>query len=282
MSMSNYEHEIAPPDNKGILNYLWYDHFHDSKIDNISFNHRKGLVVLTLECCREREEVWKKLQYNEDLFKTYIDEHIDNFTYILTFKGTRYFHSERLIMVNDYINGRFKDTALLRKLSAENKKSLYHFRIQIDDGYMDIIFSDFVIKKKTGRVKYPIKETIAHTCKCFDEDSKKAALDGDDFERFLAMQKLFQKNSPALLEIARKNLWFDNYGDACLYSAYLLGKLGDKNDISNLLELYLKIEENFVIKSVCRCGAILPKRNILDAIELICHRGKADHNIGPR
>jgi len=272
--MDNYEHEIACPDNKGILNYLWYDHFHDSKIDNISFDHRKGFVALTLDCCREREEVWKKLKYNDDLFKAYMDENIDNFTYILTFKGTKYFHSERLIMVNDYIDGRFKDTALLRKLSAENKnkKPLYHFRIKIDDGYMDIIFSDFVIKKKTGRVKYPIKEITIRTCKWFDEDFKKAALDGDDFERFLAMQKLFQENDPAILEIARKNLWFDDYGDACLYSVYLLGKLGDTNDISNLLELYLKIEEHLISKSVCRCSAILPKRDILDAIELIHHR----------
>ena len=276
--MDNYEHEITCPDNKGIRNYLWYDYLHDSKIDNISFDHRKGLLTLTLECCRDREEVWKKLKYNDELFKAYIDGHIDNFTYILTFKGTKYFHSERLIMVNDYINGRFKDTALLRKLSDENKKSLYHFRIQIDDGYMDIIFSDFVIKKKTGRIKYPIKEITARACKWFDEDSKNAALDGDDFERFLTMQKLFQENSPALLEIARKNLWFDGDGDACLYSAYLLGKLGDINDISNLLELYLKIEETLISKSVCRCGAILPKRNVLDAIELIYHRGKEDQD----
>ena len=25
--MDNYEHEIACPENKGIRNYLWYDHF---------------------------------------------------------------------------------------------------------------------------------------------------------------------------------------------------------------------------------------------------------------
>ena len=270
--MNNYEHEIACPDNKGILNYLWYDHFHDSKIDNISFDHRKGLVVLTLECCRDRDEIWKKLKYNDNLFNSYMDKNIDNFTYILTFKGTKYFHVERLIMVNDYINGRFKDTALLKTLAAENKKPLYHFRIQIDDGYIDIIFSNFIIRKKAGRIKYPVKESAARTCKWVDEDSKKAALDGDDFERFLAMQKLFHENDPALPDIARKNLWFDDDGDSCLYSAYLLGKLGDINDIPNLLELYSKIEEHLISKSVCRCGAILPKRNILDAIELIYYR----------
>jgi hypothetical protein len=270
--MDNYEHEIACPDNRGIRNYLWYDHFHDSEIDNINFDSRKGLVVLTLECCRDIDEMWHKLKGDRDNRKTYIDENIDSFTYILTFKGTEYFHSERLIGCSDYINGRFKDTALLRKLATENKKPLYHFRIQIADGYMDIIFSDFIIRKKAGRVKYPVKKTTARTCKGCDEDTIKATLDGDDFERFLAMKKLFQENDPDLPEIARKNLWFDDDGDSCVYSAYLLGKLGNADDIPKLVELYLKIEEYLISKSICRCSAILPKRNILDAIELIHHR----------
>ena len=270
--MDNYEHEIACPDNKGILNYLWYDYFHDSKIDSISFDHQKGVVVLTIECCHDKAELWKKLKYDSNLYTAYINENIDSFTYILTFKGTKYFHIERLIMLNDYLNGRFKDTALLKKLSDENKKPLYHFRIKIDDGYMDIIFSNFTIKKKVGRIKYPVKEVPAQTYKWFDEDAKNAVLDGDDFERFLAMHKLFQENDPSLLETARKNLWFDEYGTSCLYSAYLLGKLGDLNDISKLLELYLRVEEYFVSASISRCGAILPKRNILDAIELIYQR----------
>ena len=83
---------------------------------------------------------------------------------------------------------------------------------------------------------------------------------------------LFRGNDPDLTEIARKNLWFDEGGEACLYSAYLLGKLGNMNDISQLFELYLKIEENFMSISICRCSTLLPKRNILDAIELIYQR----------
>ena len=270
--MDNYKHEIVCPDNKGIRNYLWFDYFHDSKIDSISFDHINGLVTLTLECCRDISETWNNLKSDHDTRSAYIDENIDNFTYILTFKGTKYFHIERLIMVNDYIYGRFKDTALLKKLAAENKKPLYHFRIQIDDGYMDIIFSDFVIRKKAGRVKYPIKIISYQTCKSISDDEKNAALDGDDFERFQAMQKLFQENDPALPEIARKNLWFDDYGDSCLYSAYLLGKLGDMSDVPKLLKLYLEIEERLVSIPICRCGVILPKRSIIDAIELIYQR----------
>jgi len=271
--MDNYEHEIACPDNKGVRNYLWYDHFHDSKIDNISFDHRKGLVTLTLECCRDIEDIWNKLKGDDNTRRAYIAENIDSFTYILTFKGAKYFHSERIIMVNDYINGRFKETALLKKLATENKKPLYHFRIQIDDGYMDIIFSDFIIRKRVGRVKYPVDEITYQTCKSLTDDEKKAALEGDDFERFLVMQHLYKVNDPGLLEIARSNLLLDNeHEDTCLYSAYLLGKLGGASDVPKLLDLFLNVEDYLISKSVCRCSAILIKRNILDAIELIHHR----------
>jgi hypothetical protein len=138
---------------------------------------------------------------------------------------------------------------------------------------MDIIFSDFIIRKKAGRVKYPIEEISYQTCKSLTDDDKKTALEGDDFERFLAMKKLFQKNDPTLPEIARNNLRLDEeHEDACLYSAYLLGKFGDMSDVSKLLELYLRIEEHLVSKSICRCGAVLPKRTIMDAIELIYQR----------
>jgi len=271
--MDNYEHEIACPDNKGIKNYLWYDHFHDSKIDNISFDHRKGLVTLELVCGCDIDIMWNSLKGDSNTRRAFIDENIDSYTYTLAFKGTVYFHSERLIMVNDYINGRFKDTALLQKLAVESKKPLYHFRIQIDDGYMDIIFSDFNIRKKVGRVKYSIKEISNQTYKPLTDEEKEAALDGDDFERLLAMKRLFISKESELLKIARSNLQLDeDHEDCCLYSAYLLGKLGDTSDIPKLLDLFFGVEEYLISKSICRCSAILVKRNIMDAIELIHHR----------
>ena len=270
----NYEHEIACPNNKGVRNYLWYDYFHDSTIYDITFNHKKELVTFTLECCRDIEEKWEKLKGDREIRRTYIDAHMDEFTYILTFKEVKYFHAERLIMVNDYINGRFKDTALLRKLDVESKKTLYHFRIQIDDGYIDIIFSDFQIRKKNGRVKYSISEITYKTEAASFSDTNAALIDGD-FERFLAMQKFHDANDSSLLKIARENMRLeDGSEDFCLYSAYLLGKYGNMIDIPNLLTLYLDVEDYLISKSVCRCSALLPKRNILDAIELIQFRNK--------
>lgn len=266
--MNNYNHETPCPYNKGIRKYLWYDYFHDSKVYNVFFDHTKGIVELTLECIRDIDEVWKKLKCDRETRSNYIDKNMDDFTYVLTFKGTQYFHTERLVMVNDYLNGRFKDTALLKKLSAESKKPLYHFRIQIDDGYMDIIFSDFKIRKKSGRVNLAVDDIRAESGISLSNDDKKEALDGDDFQRFLAMSKLYRANYPDLLEIARANLHFDKDGDSCLYAAYLLGKLGDISDIPKIMELYLNFEKYMIEKSICRCGTLLPKRNLLDAIEL--------------
>lgn len=267
--MDNYDHEIECPQNKAIINYLWYDYFHDSTIHKIEFDHKKGLVILTLESCRDLDEKWEKLKGTFEERSLYVDKHRGEFTYILCFKGVQYFHDERLIMANDYLNGRFKNTALLCKLKAETKKSLYQFRMQIDDGYIDIIFSDFQIRKKVGRVKYSVSEVFyqAESSSLIEKD---ITLTGKDFDRFLFMQKLYKAKDESLLKIARESIRFgDDSEDSCLYSAYLLGKYGDTSDIKNLFGLYLNIEEHLIAKSVCRCSAILPKRNILDAIELI-------------
>ena len=163
---------------------------------------------------------------------------------------------------------------MLKKLTIKYSKPLYHFRFQTDDGYIDIIFSDFIIRKKAGRVKYPIKETAFQTFKPLTKEEKKTALESDDdFERFFAMTKLFKNNDPDLLEIARRLLWLgEENEDSCFYSAYLLGKLGDSSDITKLWSLYLNIEEFINSKSLCRSNPLLLKRNILDSIELIHFR----------
>lgn len=268
--MDNYEHEIKCPEDRGILNYLWYDYFHDSTINQIDFDHKKGTVTLTLTCSRDIDKELEKHNGNYEERHLYIEEHLDEFTYLLLFKGVRYFHAERLIMVNDYINGRFKDTALLRKLKAEANQPRYHFRIQTDDGYLDMVFSGFQIRKKAGRVKYSAVGIADQA-----EAASFSNFEGGDFDRFLAMQKLYKMNDTSLLEIARKNMQLvDENEDTCLYCAYLLGKCGQASDVPDLLDLYSKIEDYMGDQSYCRCSALLPKRNILDALELIQSRNK--------
>jgi len=92
----------------------------------------------------------------------------------------------------------------------------------------------------------------------------------DDYERVLAMQKCFRENKQGLLEIARQHLRLaDGNEDSCLYSAYLLGKLGDSSDIPKLFDLYLSVEKCLGAKT---CSILLLKRNIMDSIEAIQYR----------
>ena len=154
--MYNYEHEIECPDNKAIRKFLWNDYFHDSELLDIRFDREWRKVLLTLESCRDIDNAWERLKGDGDTRHQYIEGHKDEYIYTLLFLGTVYFHVERMMYCGDYINGRFKDTALLRRLQSGSKKPLYHFRIQFADGYADILFDGFQIRKQTGRVNYAI------------------------------------------------------------------------------------------------------------------------------
>lgn len=272
--MNNFEHEIECPKNRSIYCFLWQDYFHDSEIRDISFDQHNKHLCLTIESCRDREKKWNTLKGNNDLKRDYIKTHKDEFIYYLTFKGVEYFHMERMPSCNDYINGRFKDTALLREINEEVKRKCYHFRIQLDDGYCDIVFKDFIIRKRIGRVFYYNKDynEPLHYYQLIDDDVDNAT-HGDDICRLIAMQKLWIAKHPKLLQMARENILLDNdFPDSRLYSAYLLGKLGDETDLPILYDMYFNIESDMMADSICRCSTLLPKRNIMDAIEDIKYR----------
>lgn len=283
INIHNYEHEIPCPPNRGINTFLWYDYFHDSHLQNIEFDKMKKTVTLMYECAREIEDKWKELKGDEPYKRQYIESHADEFIYFLTFKYVLYFQVDRLPCANDYINGRFKDSALLHYINTEQKNPCYHFRIQCDDGYIDIIFSDFIIRKKQGRIRYLNTPFSAMTCSSLDAPALdetimglvKQAQTGEDFERFLAMSKLWQLKYSELIQLARGNITLpDDYEDSVPYSAYLLGKLGDESDLPLLQRLYLSIQKLMTERSICLCSTLLPKRNILDAIENINYRNK--------
>lgn len=281
--MYNYEHEIPCPPNKGVLTFLWYDYFHDSNLQNIEFNEMKNTVTLMYECSREIGETWTKLKGDESYKKKYIELHADEFIYFLSFKHVAYFQVERIPCCNDYINGRFKNSALLHSINTEQKKPCYHFRIQCDDGYIDIIFRDFIIRKKQGRVQYQNFNHSAMICSNLDDTTLdetitglvKQAQTGADFERFLAMSKLWLLKYSEITKLARQNITLsDDYENSVPYSAYLLGKVGDESDLPILQRLYHSIQKSMTERSICLCSSLLPKRNILDAIESIIYRSK--------
>lgn len=281
ITIYNFDHEIPCPPNKAINTFLWYDYFHDSHLQNIEFVQSKRTVTLTYECARDIEKKWKELKGDQPYKIQYIESHADEFIYYLTFKHVSYFQVDRLPCANDYLNGRFKDSALLHYINAEQKYPCYHFRIQCADGYIDIIFRDFIIRKKQGRLRYLNTPYSAMICSCLDDPVLNETITelviqaqtGGDFERFLAMSKLWQLKYGELIQLARENITLpDDYEDSILYSAYLLGKVGDESDLPLLQRLYLSIQKSMTEKPICLCSTLLPKRNILDAIESINYR----------
>lgn len=91
----------------------------------------------------------------------------------------------------------------------------------------------------------------------------------------MALQDLFRSNYDNILEIARENLNFCNeLTDSNLYAAYIIGKVGDESDIPNLMRLYFWIEESMMVQKFSKMSTIMPKKNIMDAIELIKARNR--------
>lgn len=271
--MNNYEHEIECPENKGIASYLWHDYFHDSTVLNICFDRRKNHVTFEIECSRDMDKKYNELKSDSAAWEEYMENQGNNYIYLLTFKNSEYFHVERLLGCSDYLNGRFKVTALLKELQKESKRQLYHFRIQFPDGYADMIFSDFIIRKKQGRVKYDTNVGYSTTegMKLLERDNTvKRAKTGDETERLFALHDLYKNKDADIQVIARENLNFSpELVDSNLYAAYILGKIGDESEYSNLMKLYFGIEKNMMAQSVCYMSPLLPRRNIMDAIELI-------------
>lgn len=268
--MHNYEHEIRCPDNRAIRKYLWEDYFHDSNITNIKFDKSSNKVILTLESNTDLNNAFEKLKMDHEEFWEYVGMNIDKFTYELIFTGAQHLQIERRLDCSDYINGRFKNTALVTRLNIGRKKRLYHFRIQVADGFADIIFSGFIIRKKQGKVDYKTLNTSFRCIqnKLLDElEIVELAKYGEDFERYEAMKELYERGYPNLLDIVRCNLDLnEEFEDTCLYACFLAGILGEQEDTINLLNIYCRID------GLYKSPQYLIKRNILDAMEKIQDR----------
>ena len=253
--------------------FLWSDYFHDSVIADISFKDpskpgkwHSNPLSLTLYCDRDFGKTCEKLPEKdypydwrrEDWLKFFAS---GKFTYILTFYGVEHFEIKSEGNAMTYLNGRFKDSRIVKELNADSKTPYYHFRIQIVWGYIDIVFQKLKIRKACGRVNYAGKEdTYAATTsyKPYGDPEYLQPEEITDFDCFLAMQKLYADGDPALTAYARECLKSElPIEDAKPYAAYLLGKVGDKSDLDLIKALYFQTEDE------------LQKRHLSDAIETL-------------
>lgn len=248
--------------------FLWNDYFHDSDIVDISFKDpskpgkwRTNTLSLTLYCDRDYEKTCEKLpekDYPNDWLAFFTG---GKFTYILTFYGVEHFEIKSEGNTMTYLNGRFKDSRIVKELNADSKTPYYHFRIQIVWGYIDIVFQKLKIRKACGRVNYAEKEAVTAATTCYKPYGDPEYLQPEeitDFDCFLAMKKLYADGDPALTAYVRKCLKSElPVEEAKPYAAYLLGKVGDKSDLDLIKALYFQIDDE------------LQKRHILDAIETL-------------
>lgn len=225
------------------------------------------MVTLSIYCDRDCKKSYDALPANarptdwQDYWTS------GAFTYLLSFYGVEFFEIKNEKSSMEYLNGRFKDTQIVRELNANSKRPYYHFRIQITDGYIDIVFNKFKIRKTVGRVNYSAKGFIfgdepspipLRAGSVWPQPSVADIDETDDFDRFFTMQRRYRDGDPALAAYARECLKSElPVVDAKPYAAYVLGKVGKKSDLELIKPVYFQAKNE------------LQKRHILDAIEIL-------------
>lgn len=261
--------------------FLWSDYFHDSLISDVAFQEpskpekwKTDALSLTLYCDRDFNKACQEIPEKDypkdwlpkDWFKVFTS---GKFTYILTFYDVQHFEIKSKKNAMTYLNGRFKDSRIVRELNADSKTPYYHFRIQIIWGYIDIVFRKLKIRKADGRVNYAVKwddSTVTSSQKPFGDPEYLLPEEADDFDCFFTMRKLYADGDPALATYARNCLKSDlPVEDAKPYAAYLLGKVGEKTDLDLIRALYFQTKDE------------LQKRHISDAIEALESSDEKNH-----
>ena len=264
--MHNFYHDIPLPEDKAIRKFLWVSYFHDSLIQNIILETAKpNEITLKVDCSR------------------------DSFTYLLHFRGVAHFEfsspRDGWHAAEEISSTVFKDSALLHRLQSERKKPLYHLRFSHWDGYTDVIFERFIIRREGGRVNYksqiPMEAIGWQHCRYtpegayladidpFEDDFAALPADDEEDRRFMIdnilwarLYRLEQRGQ--IDELVKQARFIIAEHSSCahvpVYAAFLLGKHGTSADMPTLTGQYLA-EHN-----------LLKRRVIMDAMELIQER----------
>ena len=255
MLMYNYyDYEANLPVDKASYKGLYNDYFHDSPITSMNIWPEKHSLEMQIQCRRECEEE------TGDPYKDVLDE---KYGYALTFSGVSYLEINTTLQGCEFINGRFKAIP----------KGKYYYRIQTTDGYMDIGYRSFMLRKRIGRLSYkgivqfdpwmdklwltPEEKIISILKRLADH----GYTEEQEFDLYLDLQRLYSSKAsgiaPYLRRIAASG-WESE--DAAPFAAWLLGKFGDSDDIPLLCQLQ------------GRANCTMVKKNLSDAIEALSNR----------
>lgn len=265
-----YDFEATFPLEKPVRKFLLSDYFHDSRICSLKQDANRRELVVRLQCCRDWERAGEGAL--EDA----------RYTYILRFIGVHGFRSVTELSWPEYINGRFKQTAWLCEQQKHGKRKLYQFRIGLADGYLDILFSRFSVRKVIGRVSYTdIKEFGAFYKDWYKRSPEQIerirealkTTSPDSLDDDLNLAFLYANKATDLPQHCRRLLTGDASQAAKAYAAWLLGKCGTQNDLPLIWEAF-RIEKE---RKSYDFGSDDPMkyRNYMDAIEQLISCGES-------
>ena len=265
-----YDFEAEFPLKKAVQKFLVSDYFHDSEIQSVEQNSKRQKLAIRLQCRRDWE--------------TAGEGNLDDarYTYILRFSGVHGFRSVTDLSCPEYINGRFKQTAWLYEQQKQAKCKLYQFRIGLADGYLDILFSRFSVRKETGRISYAdITEFGAFYKDWYKRNSEQIdkirealkTTSPDSLDDDLNLAFLYANEASDLSQHCRRLLAGDASQASKAYAAWLLGKCGTQNDLSLIWEAF-RIEKE---RKSYDFGSDDPMkyRNYMDAIEQLISCGES-------
>ena len=289
-------HQIPMPENKAMKYFLWLSYFHDSLITAIEFK-RKGnrdfffspnrveLTIVSIRDIDNDQSIPDDYQKGEE----YLKAHRDRYTYKLVFDGCVYFNNEKYFHCGDFVHGVFLDSARLRTIHAsDDTKRYYHYRITLADGYMDLIFHRFTIKRVIGKVKYPdiepmvdypkwqlewlLRESTKDETAALDTAWVTSQLESEDDEVIAhALLYLARNENRCVVEEARKIMkkpW-PAFSEAREAAMWVLGQQGDECDLPILLQEYFSLEERYAHATITPINVFSSKRFVMDAIEHI-------------
>ena len=257
-----YDFEAEFPQEKSAQKFLMSDYFHDSRICSINMDHDRRELVICLQCQREWEESEKGAI--EDA----------RYTYILRFAGVYGLCIATDLSWPEYINGRFKQTAWLRKQQKQTKRKLYQFRIGLADGYLDIVFQRFFVRKAEGRISYAgVKEVGAFYKNRLQRSPEKLAEIRDELNNTSQdslnddynLEILYANSTEDLPQQCRRILTGEASQAAKAYAAWLLGKCGTPKDLPLIWEAFRAEKERECID--CSFESPMRDRNYLDSVE---------------
>lgn len=266
-----YDFGAEFPLEKAVQKFLVSDYFHDSRIRTVELDSGRRELAIRLQCCRDWENAG--VGTLEDA----------RYTYILRFSGVHGFRSVTdLSWWSEYINGRFKQTAWLCEQQRQTKRKLYQFRIGLADGYLDILFSRFSVRKESGRIFYAdIKELGAFYKDWYKRspeqlDKIREALKStspDSLDDDLYLLLLYANEATDLPQHCRLILTGDASQAAKAYAAWLLGKCGTPADLLLLWEAFRAEKE----RKSYDFGSDDPMkyRNFMDAVEQLMSFGES-------